>query len=195
VKTEPPTDFRPTTMKRAPHQLPCRVAAQFNHAQRTRRERQVAIHASRGCGIGLIGHKHHTVKTSIFRAIILVVSSFILHGADTGEPHFIRTTGSHKIAPKMTLEVSRDPSGVLRYSFDRTYREPQASARVQKEGTLTEPFLFYWHESSQVLWQATAKQIVAHTPKGTTVYDNSSKTLERAPDMFRKEVARVFISP
>lgn len=135
------------------------------------------------------------MKRQFFSAILLAVSSFVLQAADTGGQDFVRTIGTYQIAPKMTLDISRDASGVVRYSFDRLYREPQASAQVQQQDTLTEPFLFYWDESSQVLWQATAKQIVAHTPKGMTVYDDSSKPLERAPEAFRKEVARVFRLP
>ena len=131
------------------------------------------------------------MKTSIIYAAMIIAIALPLRAADTGQ-QFIRKVGTYQVATKMTLVVSRDPAGGLRYSFDRVYREPQASAQVQHKDKLTDPFLFYWDESSQVLWQATAKQITAHTPKGLTLYDNNPKALERAPDVFRTEVGRVF---
>ena len=124
---------------------------------------------------------------------MMIVAASSLRAADAGQ-RFIGKVGIYQIAPKMKLVILRDPAGSLQYSFDRLYREPQAIAQVQHNDKLTEPFLFYWDEPSQVLWQATTKHIVAHTPKGTTLYGNNARTLDRAPGPFRSEVERVFKS-
>ena len=133
------------------------------------------------------------MKKLIFQTLIIIAALLPAKAVDTKQ-QFIRKEGTYKIAPKMTLIVSRDATGTWQYTFDRFYQDPQASAQVKHEDKLTEPFLFYWDEPGQILWQATAKQIHAHTPKGITFYENNSSTLKIAPDAFRSEVRRVFKS-
>ena len=137
------------------------------------------------------------MKVKVILAIVWISLWVGIQVADGAESRFIRSAGTNHIGPDVTLTISSDTSGALHYSFARMRHRKHHRKPVivrASHGLLTQPFLFYWDDTSRILWQAEKRAITAHTPKGMSVYDNDSRTLTLTPEAFRMEVQRTFKS-
>jgi hypothetical protein len=133
------------------------------------------------------------MKLFIRCAMILIASTAVIQAADVGSPSFIEKAGTHQLTPKMTLTIAADAAGGLRYTL---VRKIGTSGTETEKGKVTAPFIFYWDDSAQVLWEATEKTVTSRSANRLESYDRKNpKALAKAPEAFRKEVARVFKSP
>jgi hypothetical protein len=136
------------------------------------------------------------MKILFFFVIVL-----FLHAALYADPlpkeNFIREPGTYELAPEISLEITADNSDGLHFALHRPDEsEGSTGNRFTVSHSVETPrggrVLFYWDDSSQTFWFATAKKIVAIGPKGGTTYGNISKGLELSPKAFQDEARRAF---
>jgi hypothetical protein len=133
------------------------------------------------------------MKTIIF---ILFLSAACLHADEPPAGRFIRTAGTYQVAPNMSLAITANSSGILRYTFKRPGQPGNERAIVTTSSSLDTPqggaILFYWESVSETLWHATAKRFVSNGPKESVAYDYSSRSPDPVPKLFRNEAQRIF---
>jgi len=141
------------------------------------------------------------MRIALIQILGLLISLDLL-AAGVSDSTFIRHEGRYTPEPSASFTVSADPSGLLVCAVGFSHREAGEISRVMNKVTLDiqhgGKFLGYWDRTNQTFWIATSKRVIAASRMGTnyptTYYDNTAKTLARAPALFRKEAQKVFTS-